>query len=291
MVFLAALLAGTMAVLFVFGLHEIFKRDVKASRFSAFRYSAEDDLRRTVGKTNKQEEKEKAREKLLIIISAVVFASIMLLLTGKLYIAVIGAFGGVVVPKVLKEQSLKKNEKQLMTQIEQAAEVMSMVLRSGGGMSDALEKALQDVGEPLKKVLADASAELKMGASETKVFRRLADRVGVDEVEMLSVAAQLQHKGMAVNMANVLKQIQNSVRSRQAFHEEVRAITSENRMAVWVVSCVPVCTIGLIRLFSPDFIAPLFNTFIGVTTLVLCTIMVIVGIIWALRIADSDDFI
>lgn len=291
MIFLAALLAGAMSILFVFGIKELVKRDIKASRFSAFKYDASEELNIPKIEKKKKSSANVARDLLLILLGGGILAGVMMLVTGKVTIAFISAFGGIITPRLWNQQRSKKDEKVLAVQIEQAAEVMGMVISSGGGMPDALERAIVNAKQPLRAELEQASAELKLGVPEPEVFRRLADRVQIEEMEMLSVASSLQKEGMAVNMASVFKQIQANLRSRQAFQEEVKAITSANRLAVWVVSCVPVFTIAIMRLFAPDFVAPLFETFIGVTVLILCSIVIIIGIIWALKIANSDDFI
>lgn len=291
MIYLAALLLGTASILFIFGLREIFKRDVKASKFSAFRYDASKEL--DIPRVNPRERISNlhlGRNILLFILGGTLFGIIAFIISGKLFIAVLAFPAGIVAPKLWDQRGKKKYENTLAMQIEQAVESMSIVIRSGGGMPDAIEKALTDAEEPFKKELEQVSSELKLGVPEPNVFARLADRVDIEEMEMLSVATTLQQEGLAVNMANVFKQIQNNIRTRQAFQEEVRAITSENRMAVWIVACVPVFTIAIMRLFAPDFIAPLFETFIGGVTLTVCAILVVTGVIWALRIANNDDY-
>ncbi len=292
MIYLAALFAGVSTMFFIFGISQILKREIKASRFSAFKYDADEELNRPENIIkDKLSHIKNARDILLVILGGVIFGGIIYITTGNVLFTILGSFGGLVAPKVQQDLSHRKYDRLLSAQLEQAVESMGIVIRSGGGMPDAVERAALNVRNPLKKELEQASAEIRLGVPEHEVFRRLADRVKIPEMEMLSIAADLQKEGMAVNMANVLSEIQDSIVTRQAFQEEVRALTSENRMAVWIVAAVPIGTISMMRLFAPDFMEPLFNTFIGNMALVACTIAVIVGVIWALKIANTEDFL
>lgn len=282
-----AVLGGIMAFMAVFGIGELLKRTTGHNRFGAFRHDFQKEKVEKIKET-KSVSIPPAMKILLILGGGFAFGCVVMIVTGKLSIAALSSLGGFIVPKLWLQHLERNQEKALASQLEQAVESMSMVIRSGGGISDALEKALDDAKEPLKKYLIQASSELKLGVPEMDVFQRLADRINVPEIDMLSVATALRKEGMAVNMANVLSQIQGNIRVRQAFEGEVKAITSENRMAVWIVAAVPFFTISLIRFFSPDFIAPLFNNIIGIVALLLTIILVVVGVIWALKIADTE---
>lgn len=285
MLYVAGLLACIAGVMFIFGIKEIFKRDVHAHRFSAFRYVPEEDqdLRSLKKDTPKSKKKENP---LILILFLILSVSLFYMIAGFTGI-IVGVVVGFLAPKVLSRHKRKSGLKILSAQVEQAAETMSIVLRSGGGIPDALEKAVQNTKNPLKKEIDQALSEIKLGLPEADVFQRLSERLDVPEIDMLGIASSLQKEGMAVNMANVLRQIQINIRARQAFYEEVSAITAENKLAVWVISCVPFVTIIFMRLFAPDFMAPLFSTSLGTLILTICFCVVIVGIIWAMKIAEG----
>lgn len=294
MLFLAALFACAAGMLLVFGFSEMTRRDVRAHRFSAFKYRAEEDpelyqLGKKAFKSGQSSIFE-GQSPLLVILSAVLFAGLAIAVTGSLVGGLIGAAIGLLMPKAWSDRKKKSQSKTLGAQVEQAAEAMSIILKSGGGIPEALEKVARDVRNPLRRELEQALSEIKLGVPDSDVFQRLAERLNVAEVDMLGIASTLRKEGMAVNMANVLRQIQVNIRARQAFQEEVMAITAENRLAVWVVACVPFFTIAVMQFFAPEFVAPLFTTSIGMFALAISFVFIIAGIIWSLRVASGGSY-
>lgn len=290
-----AFLAGAGVVLFAIGTEQVLRREVNAKRFGAVRYRPSEDreLERISRELKKKYNRKMPMEKvvLFVLLGAVVCGGLMYIVTGKPIISLCAAFGGLGFPGLWRAFDERVQRRTLLDQIVQAIQAMNIVVKSGGGMPAALEKAIREVDNPLKHELERTLAEINLKVPEPEAFKQLAQRLAVPEMEMLSIAATLQQEGMAVNMANVFQQIELNIRSHVAFQEEVRAITSENRMAVWIVAAVPVFTLSIMRFFAPDFIAPLFNTFIGLTALAVASALVVIGIIWALGMANTESFL
>src|SRR5690606_22022325 len=93
----------------------------------------------------------------------------------------VAAFSGYIFPKVWASWQLNNNVKVLNNQLEQAAETMAMVIRSGGSMMSAIDKATLEIENPLKKEMEKASYELKLGKPEADVLRDLSERVKLPE--------------------------------------------------------------------------------------------------------------
>jgi len=289
---LASLIAFISGVAVVIGIKMLLHRDVNISRFGVVKYNREKDKQLT--KMNLA-----AKEKspltvpifiILVLTGAILFFGGVYIFTGVLKLSLFASAGGFIAPKIWLDWYKKKQEKLVSSQAEQALETMATVIKSGGGMYEALDKAVNNVGEPLKSKLEHTLSEMKIGISEDEAFLRLAEQLDIPEMSMLNVASLIRKEGITVNMATVFTSIQSNLRQRQAFIEEVKAITSENRLAVWVVAAVPFFTVGIIRFFGPDFIDPLFTAPIGLIMFVILTIMIIVGIYWALKIADTTNF-
>jgi tight adherence protein B len=289
---LASLVAFISAVALVIGTRMFLEREVNYSRFGVVRYKREKD--RQLAKMN-LETKEKSPLTapifvILVVTGSALFFGGIYIFTGTLKLALFASAGGLLAPKLWLDWYKKKQEKLVSVQTEQALETMATVIKSGGGMYEALDKAANNIGEPLKGKLEHTLSEMKIGVSEDEAFLRLADQLDIPEMSMLNVASLIRKEGITVNMATVFTSIQSNIRQRQAFIEEVKAITSENRVAVWIVAVIPFFTVAVIRFFGPDFIDPLFTTTVGLIMFTISTVMIIVGVIWALKIADSTSF-
>jgi Flp pilus assembly protein TadB len=98
----------------------------------------------------------------------------------------------------------------------------------------------------------------------------------------------LKKEGLVINTTNVMSDIQHSIRERQAYTEEVRVMTTENRLAVWIVSIIPFVLIAIMRNLMPGFRETLFENALGIAFSFLMFTTIIGGVAWALNIADVE---
>jgi len=290
MIYMSAFLSTIAVILFALGLRFLAERS-PIRKFGAFEYDYKED--EELKKLNKPVKRKIPGLRLVAIIlfGALVAGSVMYIFSGRGWLTIIAACLGFFAPKLWLDWFEKTQYKLMSIQLEQAVETMATVIRSGGGLPAALEKAIESSGYPLKAELEQTSNEIKLGLPEPEAFSRLARRVDLPEMDTLSVASELKKDGMAVNMANVFTQIQISLRQRQAFNEEVNAIVAENKLAVWIVSAVPIGSISMMRFVAPEMAAPLFDTLIGAIVMIFCLMLIVVGIFWSLKIANGDNLL
>ena len=164
---------------------------------------------------------------------------------------------------------------------------MAAVLNSSGSIITALEKAGNEVGNPVKREIMKTASEIRLGKSTTDAFTDLAKRIKIPEMLILSMGVDLQNKGMAINLPSMLLQVQRNIRYRQLFEQDINTITAENKMSAFIVAAVPFVVIALMRQIAPDFISPLFETTAGLTVFVICTLAIFAGIYWILNMIEA----
>lgn len=212
----------------------------------------------------------------------------LFIVTGLVSASLLGLLVGFLVPKLIADNH-KKNQRKLTTmQLEQTAEIMASVLRSGGGIIEALTRAAQEVSNPMREELVATANEIRLGVPTAVAFSNLSQRVGFDELNVLSMAINLQAEGMAVNLGQLLTQIQENIRYKIAFQRDVNVITAENRMAGWIVAALPFAVLAITRLMMPDMIDPLFNTTPGLIVFGIATVIIAIGVFWMLKVAEIE---
>ncbi|MHB1126976.1 MAG: type II secretion system F family protein [Bacillota bacterium] len=281
----AALLAGTGSSLLVYGAKLATHREINLNRFIPGKYQP---TLAEAKKKSKPQPLPTARTVLLVLSGGLTAGVIVYTVVGILWVALGASFLGLLVPRRWSNWHQAGQSKLRSSQIEQAMEIMSAILRSGDGITSALERAAREIGRPLSSELVQTTGEIKVGKSPAEAFEHLADRVQLPEMAMLNLAVSLQQTGMAINMAAVFEEIQSGIRNRQALAEEVSALTAQNRMSAWIVGAVPFGFIGMVRWIAPDFVAPLFETPLGLTVFVVSTATIISGIIWITLMAGAD---
>ena len=290
---ISALAIMAMVILLFYGVRIVTEKGYSASRFGLQRYDPQKDEHLQKAKMSHIKKKERlkmpAAQKAALIMTGGFFLGFMAFaVTGSMPITLISAQGGFLMPLLKEKSGIKTRERLYSSQVEQAMETVSMVVKSGGDIAEGMEKAAKEIGEPFRPVLLRAVDELRLGKPETEVFQEMAQKTPVPELEMLVIATMLKKEGLVINTTNVMGDIQHSVRERQAYTEEVRVMTTENRLAVWIVSIVPFVLVAIMRGLMPGFRETLFENQLGIIFSFAMFATIIGGVAWALNIADVE---
>lgn len=285
---LVSILSFSSVVLLVMAIPNLTKKKTNISKFSA-----EWDGEGIEQLDKVKEVKNKYKRNTPVVMFMTILGSftgfvVLFIVTGLVSASLLGLAVGFIVPKLIANNYHKNQRKLTTMQLEQAAEVMSSVLRSGSGIVDALTRAAKEIGNPLSDELVSTANEIRLGVPSSVAFENLSRRVGYDELRILSMAINLQQEGMAVNLSLLLSQIQENIRYKIAFQRDVNVITAENRMAGWIVAVLPFATLAITRLMMPDIIAPLFNTTIGLAVFGISVVVIGIGVFWMLKIAEIE---
>jgi len=282
----SALLAAVSVFILFYGVRQLrLTPKVRLSRFKTQKYNIDDDVEhlereRELREIEKLYKVDRSKKVLLFIVGAVTCGAIGYSISGQFHISIISSVFGLAVPIAFERWHAEGRKKQLEKQFEQAAEQMAIVIKSGGSIQSAIEKAAQEAKQPLKRELDLMAAQTKLNIQTAEVFKWATERIPVPELEMMVVVASLQHQGMAVNTASVLERIQDSIRARMAFREQISAITAEGRLASKVVGAMPFLVIGFIRKAAPQFVEPLFTTAWGMALLGVSVLAIFGGMAW-----------
>lgn len=294
MIGFAGLLAGISVVILFYGAKCFIKPAAQLDRFRMQRYAVDDDpdYKKREDEIREIEKLYKAdgTKKILLFIAGAVASGILgYMISGRLHIALAASLFGITVPVAWEKWQADGQKRQIERQFEQAAEQMAMVLKSGGSMQSAVEKAAQEAGYPLKKELELMSAQMKLNVPAAEVFKRAMNRIPVPELDMLVIISSLQQSGMAVNTAAALERIQEGIRARRSFREQISAMTAEGRLTSKIIAVLPFVVLGFMRKIMPSFVEPLFNTTWGLALLVLSVITIFGGLYWIGILIKIDE--
>lgn len=288
LVFFVVVLVFSSVVLLSVSIPPLIRKEKNISKFSAEWDGYEDDKKKEVKVKKTKIKGNKYTVLVFTILGSITGFMVLYIVTGAITTSIFGLAVGFVVPRMLVK-NYEKNQRRLMTlQLEQTAEIMSSVMRSGSGIVEALVRAAKEVGSPLRDELLATANEIRLGIPTASAFVNLSDRVGYDELNVLSMAINLQQEGMAVNLSHLLTQIQENIRYKISFQRDVNVITAENRMAGWIVAALPFAVLAIVRVMMPDMIAPLFNTKIGLTIFGVNVVIILIGVVWMLKVAEIE---
>jgi len=203
---------------------------------------------------------------------------------------VIGAFSAVVAflgprfyLRTLKKQRLAKFNEQL----EDALISMSSALKAGFSITQALENVASEKRHPISFEFTLLLQELRLGVPFDTALRKMADRIGSQDFELVTVAI-ITARQTGGELTNILEELAGVIRERMRIMQRVRALTSQGRMQAWMIASVPFVLMFAMMRLAPDLMNDFLGSAVGVLVLVGVVAMVVTGFLWIRKITNID---
>jgi len=190
----------------------------------------------------------------------------------------IGAFALGSLPRFYRTQRRDKRLAAIEEQFPDALDFLARSVRAGNAFSIALELLAEEAGEPLKSEIVKAVREMALGSSLEEALMGLIARIPLLEVRMF-VAAVLLQRETGGNLSEVLTKLAMSVRERLRLRGQVKATSGQGRFTAKVLTFMPIATLLMLKVVSPDYLGALINDPVGRNLLGLAAISQITGYI------------
>ncbi len=172
-------------------------------------------------------------------------------------------------------------------QLPEILDMLSASLRAGHGFDHALQNLAEDVAEPAAREFKRVVAEVHLGRSMEAALTDLGERISSKDLLFVldAIAVQRQVGG---SLAELFVLVAHTVREREKFRRNLRAITGMARMSARVLTALPLIAALLLALVNHAYMAPLFTTNAGHVMLAITALMVIVGGVILRRIGSVN---
>lgn len=197
----------------------------------------------------------------LAVLTLVVFMVVIwaLLITGNeinggrlLLCAAFAASAGFGLPAMLLARLSDRRRKQIAEQFPVALDVFIRGLRAGHPVSSALELVTTEMSDPIGSEFGLVLDEVTYGADLRDALQNMADRCGVEDIQMFVIALSIQGE-TGGNLAEILENLAYVIRDRHAMMLKVRALSSEGRMTALILTLLPVGSFTGLFILNPRF--------------------------------------
>jgi tight adherence protein B len=217
----------------------------------------------------------------------VLVAALLAGVLGLLIHPVVGLVGLVVPFLVARTWVSYKGTRRQARFAEQLPDMIQLLiasLRSGFGLSAALEVLADEIDEPGRSEIAQVLAETRMGRDLSDALRSLSQRMDNQDLEWVVGAIDINRE-TGGNLAEILENVNGTIRERQRIGRKVRTFTAEGRLSAKILAALPFL-IGLLEWrTNPDGFAALFSG-LGLVFLILAGVLMVVGTLWIRKIAS-----
>jgi tight adherence protein B len=152
--------------------------------------------------------------------------------------AAVGAILGAAVPIWYVHMKRNARLEKLLSQLPDAFDLMSRVIRAGQTMSQALQAVADEFSAPVADEFAFCYEQQNLGLPPDTALRELARRTGLVELKIF-VLAMLVQQQTGGNLAELLDKLSHVIRERYKMRGKIRALTAEGRVQAMVLLGLP----------------------------------------------------
>ena len=221
----------------------------------------------------------------LWIVVAFFPALIALVISGRLLVMIMLAFGCAFLPLLYLRNKINKQRVLFERQLGDALMVLANAIRAGFSFPQALSNVASDLSDPISREFLSVSRDLQLGDDLEASMLKVAERMGSEDLRLITTAVVIQRQ-VGGNLAEILDTISQTIRDRLAIKRSVKALTAQGRISGKIIGAMPIFLLAIITLINPTYAEPLFATTIGIVLLIFSALIEICGFAWIKKIVN-----
>jgi tight adherence protein B len=222
----------------------------------------------------------------------VAVVAVVALVAGLVGLVVAGPIAGVLVAilicvavRVYVRRAESKRQAAFADQLPDVLQLVTTALRSGFGLTQALESVAEDAEEPARGEFAHVLAEVRLGRDLSESMRALARRMRSKDLEWVVGAIDI-NRDTGGNLSEILDRVSSTIRERGRIARQVRTLTAEGRLSARILIALPCLMLVWQWRANPENFE-LLTYGIGLVSLVVAGLLMVVGAFWVHRIVNS----
>lgn len=173
----------------------------------------------------------------------------------------------------------------LEAQLTEAITMLCNALRAGHSFQSSMNTISSEMEGPIAEEFGRVFRETLRGMALDESLRRMVERVGSKDLEILTTAIVIQRE-IGGNLTEILENISGTIQARIDMKGEIKTRTSAGRVSGYIIGALPVFILIAMSVVSPEYCAPLFSNELGLMMLGVGVVMEIIGFIVIQKITD-----
>ena len=172
-------------------------------------------------------------------------------------------------------------------QLPQALATMSNALRAGFSISQAFDSVVEQGEKPMSEEFEILQQQLKIGMSFEDALESMSQRVGSDDLTLVTTAILIARK-TGGNVTEIFDKISETIRGRMRIERKVKSLTAQGRLQGIIVSAMPLFLGLVMTLIKPKMMIPFLTSATGVLSVLAMMALITVGWLMIRKIIKID---
>ncbi len=216
-----------------------------------------------------------------VVIAGCIALSIGLLLWlfAGVVAAVIGVVGSFFSMRAWVSYKARKRSEAFVTQLPQTLQLLAGSLRAGHALPQAAETVATEAESPTGDEFHRLTTEHRLGRDFSEALGAMDDRVGSEDFSWVVQAIEI-HREVGGDLAEVLDNVNGTIRDRNFIRRQFQALSAEGRYSAYLIVSLPFIVVLILSLTNPDYIGQLFSGTRGWITVFIALGLVSIGSLW-----------
>ncbi len=207
--------------------------------------------------------------------------------TGSPVLAVLGALGGAILPRLAWVVLRRRRMALMVEQLPDGLTMMAGAMRAGASLQIALDLVVKESPAPLSQEFSVLLREQRLGLALEDSLRGLSQRLKLEDIDLF-VSALTIAKEVGGNLSEILERLASTLRAKAVMEGKIKALTSQGKLQGIVVGMLPVLLAGVLYAMDPRAMRPLFTTIYGWGTMSVIFIFLLMGAFFIKKIVTID---
>lgn len=173
------------------------------------------------------------------------------------------------------------------SQLPEALATMSNALRAGFSISQAFDSVVDQRLEPISEEFEIMQKQLRIGMSFEDALESLSNRVGSDDLTLVTTAILIGRK-TGGNVTEIFDKISETIRSRMKVERKVRTLTAQGRLQGIIVSVMPIFLGIVLTVLKPGMMVPFLFSLTGLISVLGMFALITIGWLMIRKIIRID---
>ncbi|MFZ3229589.1 MAG: type II secretion system F family protein [Pseudobdellovibrio sp.] len=193
-----------------------------------------------------------------------------------LFLGISTGIAGFQLPPIILKSLYERRCNEFVDQMVDALTILANGVKSGSNPQTAMQRVVEIMGNPISSEFGQVITQTQFGQSFEEALSDLAERIPRPDVQMFVTAVNIL-KETGGNMSETFQTIVSTIRERQKLEKKISAMTAQGITQGIIVTCIPFVLGAVFFAIDPTFIAPMFNTTLGLVLLVAMLGLQVIG--------------
>ena len=162
----------------------------------------------------------------------------------------LGLFFGIAAPWFYLVFSQKRRLKAFKGQLADTLQLMAGSLSAGLSLLQSVDTVVREGTDPIAGEFRRAVVESRLGVEIEDALSGVADRMQSVDFEWVVMAIRIQRE-VGGNLSELLNKVAETIREREYLERQVKTLSAEGRLSVWILGGLPPGLHGLPRAGQP----------------------------------------